>query len=162
MEGEKSEIIIRKAELDDLNEIWNIMKKIHKKQDLLKYYEDFNTRHTRDSIEKALLKGTGEYEKIWTACFENEIKGFLDIQYKASDYLFFADKYIFIRYFYVCNNEQDIAEKLMNHAIQESKKYGFEYMCGDIVPEDQEMRELYSRNGLEEYRNRMAKQLIEK
>lgn len=158
MEQEKGTALIRKPEIMDIDEIWNKMKRIHKKQEEILLYEDFNERHTKETLIKLIKEGSTA-ERIWVACLHEKIIGFIDIEYKAADYMFFDDKYVYIRYFYMEQKEKELSEQLMNMVIADAKQYGFEYVCGDMLANDKTMEELYVKNDFECYRIRLAKKL---
>lgn len=159
MEHQKNGWVIKVPGEKDLESLWNIMNSLHLKQKAMMEYEDCNTRHTKETLEQLLRNGEEE-ERIWAA-FENEkMIGFIDIQYKKPDYLFFDDKYVFIRYFYVEECENACSEDLINTAIEDAKKYGFEYICGDVISKDSDMEKMYMENHFEHYRIRLSKELI--
>lgn len=158
MKEEKEAGLIRKSEISDIDMLWDLIEEIHKKQEKILLYEDFNTRHTKETLARFIEQGS-DTERIWVSCLDKKIIGFIDIEYKAADYLFFDDKYVFIRYFYVEQNEKELSQQLMNVAIEDAKQYGFEYVCGDMLANDTVMEELYEKNNFERYRIRLAKEL---
>lgn len=157
MEKQGTDIHIRIPVKEDLEEVWDMMDKIHKKQQELLTYEDFHTEHTKETLGQ-LIENGNEAERIWIACDDTKIVGLIDIQYKSPDYMFFDDKYVYVRYFY---EEEAVtcSEMLMDTAIEDARKYGFTYMCGDVLSEDKDMESLYGKNQFENYRLRLAKNL---
>ena len=151
-------IDIRRAKIEDINAIWEIIQELNKNKEEFLSYEDKNDNHTKESL-LAILQPDINTESIWLACVNKRICGLLDIEYRKADYLFFNDKYMFIRYLTVQDNETEIVEKLMDTAIVDAKKYGFEYICGDMIPEDTYQNELLKKSGLDEYRFRLSKKL---
>lgn len=149
---------IKVPDENDLESLWNIMNSLHQKQETMMEYEDFSTRHTRETLEQLLRNGEEE-ERIWAAYENGKIIGFIDIEYKKADYLFFDDKYVYIRYLYVEECEPACSEDLIDTAIGDAKKYGFEYMCGDIASKDSDMEKMYVENHFEHYRIRLSKKM---
>ena len=158
MEEQETGLIIRKPMETEFSELWSIVETIHKKQETKLLYEDYNINHTKESFRELIEKGMKE-ERIWVALLHEKIIGFINIKYQAPDYMFFDDKYVYIRYFYIEGNKQEYAEQLIETVVKDAKQYGFEYMCGDLIPDDEEMEQLYEKNEFENYRIRLAKKL---
>lgn len=158
MEEQVKGLIIRKPMETEYRELWSIVESIHKKQESKLLYEDFNINHTKESFRELIEKGMEE-ERIWVALLHEKIIGFINIKYQAPDYMFFDDKYVYIRYFYMEGNRQEYAEQLIETVVKDAKQYGFEYICGDLIPDDEEMEQLYEKNEFENYRIRLAKKL---
>ncbi len=150
---------IRKAVFEDVEAIWSVMEKVHQRQNQFIRFEDIDEKHTKESL-KEILEKENVYESIWVFCENDKIVGLIDVEYKNADYLFFDDKYVYIKYFYVKDNKKEISEQLMDIVLEKAKQYDFHYICGDVLPEDNMQTELYEQNQLEYFRIRLAKKLM--
>ncbi len=43
---------------------------------------------------------------------------------------------------------KEATQKLFEASISEAKKYGFKYICGDVLSEEEELRELFEVNDM--------------
>ncbi len=158
MEGQNANISIKVPERVELEEVWSMMERIHEKQKKYLVYEDVHTEHTKETLRK-VIEHEEKMERIWIACMEEKVIGLIDVIFRGPDYMFFDDKYVEIRYFYVEEQMQQSSNLLMETAIHEARQYGFEYMCGDVLSDDEVQRTLYGNNQFEDYRIRLARKL---
>lgn len=54
---------------------------------------------------------------------------------------------------------KDATQKLFAASISEAKKHGFKYICGDVLSEEEELRELFEMNDMKNYKNRLYKKI---
>ena len=54
---------------------------------------------------------------------------------------------------------KDIAKKLFEASINEAREHGFKYICGDVLSEEEELRELFEVNDMKNYKNRLYKKI---
>ncbi len=52
-----------------------------------------------------------------------------------------------------------LLKKLFEASISEAKKHGFKYICGDVLSEEEELRELFEVNDMKNYKNRLYKKI---
>jgi hypothetical protein len=159
------DIEITNADITDLDKILSIMISIDNKRNNIIKYNDFEFKHSKESLEK-VLNNENKDEIIFIAIYNENLIGILNILFSNPDYNFFADKFIYIKYLYIENNEsiktenrRYISEKLFGFAINKAKEYGFKYICGDVLDDEDELKELFKINSMENYRNRLYKRI---
>lgn len=163
----RENIKIQQADIDDINYLLDIMSQIDKKRDNMIIYDDFRLTHSKNSLEE-VLSGKNENEAIIVAKDNEKIIGILNLLFSPPDYIFFVDKFVYIKYLYV-DQDQDklktledreyISKELFDYAINISKSNGFKYICGDVITGDNELESLFKRNEMKDYRSRFCKNL---
>lgn len=158
-------IKLQQACIDDLNYLLDIMSKIDKKREDMIIYDDFRLSHSKNSLEEVLNSKT-ENELIIIAKDNEKIIGILNLIFSPPDYIFFVDKFIYIKYLYVdqdklktLEDREYISKELFDHAINISKRNGFKYICGDVLTGDNELEGLFKTNEMKAYRSRFCKKL---
>lgn len=161
----RENIEIRQANINDINYLLTIMSEINKKRDDMIEYDDFKLNHSKNSLEE-VLEGKNENEIIFVAIHNEKIIGILNLLFSAPDYIFFVDKFVYIKYLYLDQNESStsedreyISKKLFDSGINISKKYGFKYICGDVLNGENELEDLFKTNEMKNYRSRLCKKL---
>jgi len=157
---EKDEIVIKVPDKGDYDNIWELIETINDEQDRMRTFEDFNVKHSKETL-KNLIESENEMEQIWIAILKGKIIGMININYQKPDYLFFDDKYVYIKYLYVQEGMEVCSKLLVDAVIEEAKQYGFEYICSDLKMEDSRTEQLLKENLFEDYRFRLAKELYE-
>ncbi|GAA0713481.1 GNAT family N-acetyltransferase [Paraclostridium ghonii] len=161
----RENIKIQQADIDDMNYLLDIMSKIDKKRDNMIIYDDFRLTHSKNSLEE-VLSGKNENEAIIVAKDNEKIIGILNLLFSTPDYIFFVDKFVYIKYLYVdqdklktLEDREDISKELFDYAINISKSNGFKYICGDVLIGDNELESLFKTNEMKDYRSRFCKNL---
>lgn len=154
----QDEIRIKVPESSDFDNVWSLIEKINIEQKKMTTYEDFNTEHSKKSLKQLIVNGD-ETERIWIASLNEKIIGMININYQRSDYLFFDDKYVFIKYVYVEEGMEECLQMLFDTVITDAKQYGFEYICTDVKVGDARVDKLLQDNSFEDFRFRLAKEL---
>ncbi len=157
-------IKIGKADIKDMDKIYDLISSINKKKEKIIKYDDFNSNHSKDSLREA-LSDKNKNEMIFIAMDKENFLGILDMSFNNSDYMFFIDKFAYIKYMYVNKNKlidtqeyEYVAKELFETAISEAKEYGFKYVCGgDVLTEEDELRELFEMNHMKNYKKRLQK-----
>ncbi|HDK7155111.1 TPA: N-acetyltransferase [Clostridium botulinum] len=161
----REDIEIYKAEISDMDKIANLIVSINEEKTKITKYDDFNFYHSKDSLEK-VLNGKNKNEMIFIARSKESFIGMINLSFSDSDYMFFIDKFIYIKYLYVDRNKfidtqeyKEATQKLFEVSISEAKKHGFKYICGDVLSEEEELRELFEVNDMKNYKNRLYKKI---
>lgn len=161
----RENIKIQQADIDDINYLLDIMSQIDKKRDNMIIYDDFRLTHSKNSLEE-VLSGKNENEAIIVAKDNEKIIGILNLLFSPPDYIFFVDKFVYIKYLYVdqdklktLEDREYISKELFDYAINISKSNGFKYICGDVITGDNELESLFKRNEMKDYRSRFCKNL---
>lgn len=161
----REKIRIQQANMCDINYLLTIIPKIDKKKDSITIYDDFNLNHSKNTL-KSVLNKEDKNEIIIVAKDDEKIIGFLNLLFSPPDYIFFIDKFAYIKYLYVDQNKlktpkakESISKELFNYAINISKTNGFRYICGDVLTEDSELEYLFKLNDMKDYRSRLCKKL---
>ncbi|KEJ00004.1 hypothetical protein N494_03045 [Clostridium botulinum A2B7 92] len=161
----REDIEIYKAEISDMDKIADLIVSINEEKTKITKYDDFNFYHSKNSL-KEVLNGKNKNEIIFIARNKENIIGMINLSFRDSDYLFFIDKFLYIKYLYVDKDKfidtqeyKDIAKKLFEASISEAKKYGFKYICGDVLSEEEELRKLFEVNDMKNYKNRLYKKI---
>ncbi|GAA0124208.1 GNAT family N-acetyltransferase [Clostridium sp. CTA-19] len=160
----KGNIEVRKANISDINRINDIMFCINDLRAKSTEYDDYKIYHSRSSLEE-VLKGNKD-EMIFIAVKNKRLIGMLNFSFNNPNYMFFADKFIYINYLYVDTDYlQDeykiecVTKKLFDNTIIEMKKYGFKYICADVLSKEYELREILEKNHMKSYRHRLCKKI---
>ncbi|MCR1934568.1 GNAT family N-acetyltransferase [Clostridium tepidum] len=158
-------IRIRKADINDMDKIADLISSINEKKTKITKYDDFNFKHSKDSL-KEVLSGKNKNEILFIAICKENFLGMINISFNNPDYIFFIDKFAYIKYMYVDKNKlidkqkyEYVAKELFEVAISEGKKYGFKYICGDVLTEEDELKELFEMNDMKNYKRRMQKKV---
>lgn len=161
----REDIEIRKAEIEDMDKIANFILDINERRTSIMKYDDFKLYHSRNSLEE-VLNHKNKSEIILVAMNKESLVGMINLSFSNSDYMFFVDRFVYIKYMYVDKNKltnteefEYIAKKLFEAVISESKKHRFKYICGDVLSEEDELRELFEMNDMKNYRNRLCKKI---
>lgn len=161
----RENIKIQQADIDDINYLLDIMSQIDKKRDNMIIYDDFRLTHSKNSLEE-VLSGKNENEAIIVAKDNEKIIGILNLLFSPPDYIFFVDKFVYIKYLYVdqdklktLEDREYISKELFDYAINISKSNGFKYICGDVITGDNELKSLFKTNEMKDYRSRFCKNL---
>ncbi|NFE81733.1 GNAT family N-acetyltransferase [Clostridium sporogenes] len=161
----REDIEIYRAEISDMDKIANLIVSINEEKTKITKYDDFNFYHSKNSLEE-VLNGKNKNEIIFIARSKENFIGMINLSSSDSDYMFFIDKFVYIKYLYVDKNKftdikeyKDIAKELFEASISEVKKHGFKYICGDVLSEEEELRELFEVNDMKNYKNRLYKKI---
>lgn len=161
----REDIEIYKAGISDMDKIADLIVSINEEKTKITKYDDFNFYHSKDSLEE-VLNGKNKNEIIFIARSKENFIGMINLSSSDSDYMFFIDKFIYIKYLYVDKNKftdikkyKDASKKLFEASISEAKKHGFKYICGDVLSEEEELRELFEVNDMKNYKNRLYKKI---
>ncbi|MGO5073960.1 GNAT family N-acetyltransferase [Clostridium sporogenes] len=161
----REDIEIYRAEISDMDKIANLIVSINEEKTKITKYDDFNFYHSKDSLEE-VLNCKNKNEMIFIARNKENLIGMINLSFSDSDYMFFIDKFIYIKYLYVDKNKftdtqeyKDATQKLFEASISEAKKHGFKYICGDVLSEEEELRELFEMNDMKNYKNRLYKKI---
>ncbi|EPY2276458.1 GNAT family N-acetyltransferase [Clostridium sporogenes] len=161
----REDIEIYKAGISDMNKIADLIVSINEEKTKITKYDDFNFYHSKDSLEE-VLNGKNKNEIIFIARNKENFIGMINLSSSDSDYMFFIDKFIYIKYLYVDKNKftdikeyKEASKKLFKASISEAKKHGFKYICGDVLSEEEELRELFELNDMKNYKNRLYKKI---
>lgn len=161
----KEDIVIQSANISYLNEILSIIMDIDDKRNNIMKYNDFEFKHSENSLEE-VLNNKNKNEIIFIARHKEKLIGMINILFSNPNYIFFVDKFAYVKYLYVEKSElvseeerKDISEKLFNIAMEKIKKYGFRYICGDILDGDDDLKELFQINCMKKYRSRLYKKI---
>ncbi|WP_371025375.1 GNAT family N-acetyltransferase [Paraclostridium ghonii] len=161
----RENIKIQQADIDDINYLLDIISKIDKKRDNMIIYDDFRLTHSKNSLEE-VLSGKNENEAIIVAKDNEKIIGILNLLFSPPDYIFFVDKFVYIKYLYVdqdklktLEDREYISKELFDYAMNISKSNGFKYICGDVLTGDNELESLFKTNEMKDYRSRFCKNL---
>lgn len=159
----REDIEIYKADISDMDKIANLIVSINEEKTKITKYDDFNFYHSKNSLEE-VLNGKNKNEMIFIARSKENFIGMINLSFSDSDYMFFIDKFLYIKYLYVNKNKftdiqeyKDATQKLFAASISEAKKHGFKYICGDVLSEEEELRELFEMNDMKNYKNRLYK-----
>ncbi len=159
------DIEIYKAEMSDMDKIADLIVSINEEKTKITKYNDFNFYHSKDSLEE-VLNGKNKNEMIFIARSKENFIGMINMSFSDSDYMFFIDKFLYIKYLYVDKSKftdikeyKDATQKLFAASISEAKKHGFKYICGDVLSEEEELRELFEVNDMKNYKNRLYKKI---
>ncbi|MFV3011135.1 GNAT family N-acetyltransferase [Clostridium botulinum] len=159
------DIEIYKAEISDMDKIADLIVSINEEKIRITKYNDFNFYHSKNSL-KEVLNGKNKNEIIFIAMDKENVVGMINLSFSDSDYMFFIDKFLYIKYLYVDKNKftdtqeyKDVTQKLFAASISEAKKHGFKYICGDVLSEEEELRELFEVNDMKNYKNRLYKKI---
>ncbi|WP_434293479.1 GNAT family N-acetyltransferase [Clostridium botulinum] len=161
----REDIEIYKAGISDMDKIADLIVSINEEKTKITKYDDFNFYHSKDSLEE-VLNGKNKNEMIFIARSKENFIGMINLSFSNSDYMFFIDKFLYIKYLYVDKNKftdiqgyKDATQKLFAASISEAEKHGFKYICGDVLSEEEELRELFEINDMENYKNRLYKKI---
>ncbi|KOY66180.1 hypothetical protein [Clostridium sporogenes] len=161
----REDIEIYKAEISDMDKIDDLIVSINEEKTKITKYDDFNFYHSKDSLEE-VLNGKNKNEMIFIARSKENFIGMINLSSSDSDYMFFIDRFVYIKYLYVDKNKftdikeyKDASKKLFEASISEAKKHGFKYICGDVLSEEEELRELFEINDMKNYKNRLYKKI---
>ncbi|HGG0416961.1 N-acetyltransferase [Clostridium botulinum] len=161
----REDIEIYKAGISDMDKIADLIVSINEEKTKITKYDDFNFYHSKNSLEE-VLNGKNKNEIIFIARNKENFIGMINLSFRDSDYLFFIDKFLYIKYLYVDKNKftdikeyKDASKKLFEASISEAKKHGFKYICGDVLSEEEELRELFEVNDMKNYKNRLYKKI---
>ncbi|NFS07031.1 GNAT family N-acetyltransferase [Clostridium botulinum] len=161
----REDIEIYKAGISDMDKIADLIVSINEEKTKITKYDDFNFYHSKNSL-KEVLNGENKNEIIFIAMDKESVVGMINLSFSDSDYMFFIDKFLYIKYLYVDKNKfiyikeyKDVAKKLFVASISEAKKHGFKYICGDVLSEEEELRELFEVNDMKNYKNRLYKKI---
>lgn len=161
----REDIEIYKAEISDMDKIADLIVSINEEKTKITKYDDFNFYHSKDSLEE-VLNGKNKNEMIFIARSKENFIGMINLSSSDSDYMFFIDRFVYIKYLYVDKNKftdikeyKDASKKLFEASISEAKKHGFKYICGDVLSEEEELRELFEINDMKNYKNRLYKKI---
>ncbi|MCS4470815.1 N-acetyltransferase [Clostridium botulinum] len=150
----REDIEIYKADISDMDKIANLIVSINEEKTKITKYDDFNFYHSKNSLEE-VLNGKNKNEMIFIARSKENFIGMINLSFSDSDYMFFIDKFLYIKYLYVNKNKftdiqeyKDATQKLFAASISEAKKHGFKYICGDVLSEEEELRELFEMNDM--------------
>ncbi|KEJ01738.1 N-acetyltransferase [Clostridium botulinum] len=161
----REDIEIYKADISDMDKIANLIVSINEEKTKITKYDDFNFYHSKNSL-KEVLNGKNKNEMIFIARSKENFIGMINLSFSDSDYMFFIDKFLYIKYLYVNKNKftdiqeyKDATQKLFAASISEAKKHGFKYICGDVLSEEEELRELFEMNDMKNYKNRLYKKI---
>ncbi|MCS4475316.1 N-acetyltransferase [Clostridium botulinum] len=161
----REDIEIYKADISDMDKIANLIVSINEEKTKITKYDDFNFYHSKNSLEE-VLNGKNKNEMIFIARSKENFIGMINLSFSDSDYMFFIDKFLYIKYLYVNKNKftdiqeyKDATQKLFAASISEAKKHGFKYICGDVLSEEEELRELFEMNDMKNYKNRLYKKI---
>ncbi|EKO1913228.1 N-acetyltransferase [Clostridium botulinum] len=161
----REDIEIYKADISDMDKIADLIVSINEEKTKITKYDDFNFYHSKDSLEE-VLNGKNKNEIIFIARRKENFIGMINLSSSDSDYMFFIDRFVYIKYLYVDKNKftdikeyKDASKKLFEASISEAKKHGFKYICGDVLSEEEELRELFEVNDMKSYKNRLYKKI---
>ncbi|GAA0696617.1 GNAT family N-acetyltransferase [Paraclostridium ghonii] len=161
----REKIKIQQANIDDLHFLLDIISKIDKKRDDMIIYDDFRLWNSKNSLEE-VLNGKNKNEAIIVAKDNEKIIGILNLLFSPPDYIFFVDKFAYIKYLYVDQPKlktleyvEYISKELFDYAISISKTNGFKYICGDVLAGENELEYLFKSNEMKDYRSRLCKKL---
>ncbi|MDU7251610.1 MAG: GNAT family N-acetyltransferase [Clostridium sp.] len=161
----REDIEIYKAGISDMDKIADLIVAINEEKTKITKYDDFNFYHSKNSL-KEVLNGKNKNEMIFIARNKENFIGMINLSFSDSDYMFFIDKFLYIKYLYVDKDKfidtqeyKDIAKKLFEASINEAREHGFKYICGDVLSEEEELRELFEINDMKNYKNRLYKKI---
>ena len=140
-------------------------------QEINEHYKNmsFDGTYTKISEEEIhnILNAQVEDQCIFIALKGEEIVAAANIKLNRSDYIFFVENYVLIKYLYVREDiertsRENIIEALIEAIIKDIKQYDFKYICADIGITEKELLHVYEKNGLKKYRNRLYKEVNDK
>ncbi|MBA4507618.1 N-acetyltransferase [Clostridium sporogenes] len=161
----REDIEIYKAGISDMDKIADLIVAINEEKTKITKYDDFNFYHSKNSL-KEVLNGKNKNEMIFIARNKENFIGMINLSFSDSDYMFFIDKFVYIKYLYVDKNKfidtqerEEVVKRLFTASINKAKEHGFKYICGDVLSEEGELRELFKMNEMKNYKNRLYKKI---
>ncbi|EJO5347411.1 GNAT family N-acetyltransferase [Clostridium botulinum] len=158
-------IKIRKADINDMDKIADLILSINEQKGKITKYNDFNFNHSKESLRE-VLSGKNKNEMIFIAMDKENFVGMIDFYFSDSNYMFFIDKFVYIKYLYVDKNKfiytQDysyVSKRLFETLINKAKEYGVKYVCADVLSKEDELKELFEMNEMTNYKNRLYKKV---
>ena len=96
----KEDIVIQSANISYLNEILSIIMDIDDKRNNIMKYNDFEFKHSENSLEE-VLNNKNKNEIIFIARHKEKLIGMINILFSNPNYIFFVDKFAYVKYLYV-------------------------------------------------------------
>lgn len=161
------DIKIECGKIEDIDYIFNVIEEIERKKESISKYIDIEEAYSKDRLKSILNKEVKE-EVILIAKSINDdrILGIINLKFQKPDYIFFVDKFVYVKYMYldadiIEADKKFISEELFKETIKISKKYGFKYLCSDVLEGEKEVKKILEDNRLRKYRNRLCKKICD-